>query len=64
MSERVKFGVSIVAALCAAFMAMSVFSNPGRLAASCTDETCRSEVAANAWNPLWATGHIIHQLSN
>jgi hypothetical protein len=60
MSERLRFGLSAVGALAALFMALTVYSPAsGSLSAACESQSCKDEVAANAWNPIWVIGELL-----
>lgn len=60
MSERVRLRLSAVAALAALFMALTVYSPPsGSLSVACDSQSCRDEVAANGWNPIWVIGQLL-----
>lgn len=61
MRERLRLGLSAVAALMALFMALTVYSpgSTGHLTAACESQSCKDEVAANAWNPIWVIGELL-----
>ena len=60
MSERVRLGLSAVATLAALFMALTVYSPAsGSLSIACESQSCRDEVSANAWNPIWVIGQLL-----
>jgi hypothetical protein len=60
VSERLRLGLSVAAALAALFMALTVYSPAsGSLSAACESQSCKDEIAANAWNPIWVIGELL-----
>lgn len=60
MSERLRLGLSVLGALAALSMALTVYSPAsGSLSATCQSQSCKDEVAANAWNPIWVVGELL-----